>query len=49
FADLSNLSYASGDPGSDQYVINVLGWLCEGGASPADESTWGAVKSVFAK
>lgn len=49
FADVSNLSYGSGDPGSDLYVTNVIEWLCEGGPTPADGTTWGAIKSVFAK
>jgi hypothetical protein len=49
FLDLSNLSSGSIDPGADLYVVNVLDWLCDGGASPATETTWGAVKSAFAE
>jgi len=49
FADLSNLNSGSVDPGSDLYVTQAVEWLCEGGASPAGETTWGAVKSVFSR
>ena len=47
FLDAANLSSASGDPGSDAYVINVFEWLCAGGVTPTGEETWGKVKSVF--
>jgi hypothetical protein len=49
FTDLANLSPFAIDPGSDSYIVNVIEWLCEGEPSPADETTWGAVKNAFSK
>jgi hypothetical protein len=47
FADLSNLSALSADPGSDEYVLNVTNWLCTAGPIPTEEVTWGRVKSLY--
>ncbi|MBU1699540.1 MAG: hypothetical protein KJ970_13450 [Candidatus Eisenbacteria bacterium] len=48
FLDTSNLSANSADPGSNQYVINVVEWLCGGGQpTPAESSTWGTIKSTY--
>ncbi|MBD3334486.1 MAG: hypothetical protein GF355_03130 [Candidatus Eisenbacteria bacterium] len=48
FLDTSNLSSQSGDPGSDDYVVNVVEWLCGGQEPTATESsTWGTIKSLY--
>lgn len=47
FMDLANCGYNSGDGGSDQYVINVLDWLCAGGPTPVEESSWGQIKTTY--
>jgi hypothetical protein len=47
FMDCSNLSAYSMDPGSDQYIINVVDWLCTGGGTAVESATWGAIKSHF--
>jgi hypothetical protein len=48
FMDVSNLSPYSIDPGSDQYVINVLDWLCSGcGPTAVEEVSWGSIKSIY--
>jgi hypothetical protein len=47
FMDCSNMGVNSADPGSDQYIINVVDWLCTGGGTAVESATWGAIKSHF--
>jgi hypothetical protein len=47
FMDCSNMGVNSADPGSDQYCINVVEWLCTAGGTAAEQTTWGAIKSHF--
>jgi hypothetical protein len=47
FMDVSNWGLSSADPGDDQYVVNVLDWLCGGGPVPADNSSWGSIKALY--
>ncbi len=47
FMDLGNLNPGSFWPGSNQYIINIIDWLCTGGFTPADSDTWGTIKEMF--
>ena len=47
FFDVANCGPYSMDPGDDQYVINIIEWLCQGGVIPTQNTTWGAVKSLY--
>ncbi len=46
FADLGN-SGGSASPGSDMYLTNLFEWLCVGGSTPTESTTWGEIKGLF--
>ena len=37
----------SSTPGTDAYLINVLEWVCTGGGTPTESTTWGEIKGMF--
>ncbi len=47
FMDLANCSPNSIDPGADQYLINVIDWLCQEGPIASEAATWGRVRSLY--
>jgi len=46
FTDFGNNS-GSAAPGSDLYLTNLFDWLCMGGSTPTESTTWGTIKGLF--